>query len=78
MANKLRLKKSSSAGSAPTVHGTDPDNNNDLMTGEVALNYRDGKIYYAKTSDGTNYVVKYFPDVDNAQADATALAIALG
>ena len=43
--SKIILKKSSVTGKAPTI--------SDLDYGEVALNYKDGKIYYKKT-DGIN------------------------
>ena len=80
MANRVILKNKETASSAPTVHATDTDGNNALMIGELALNNRDGKLYYAKTTDGTNYTAGYFGDstLSATVADATALAIALG
>lgn len=43
--SKIVLKKSSVQGKAPTV--------SDLSYGEIAINYKDGKLYYKK-SDGLN------------------------
>jgi hypothetical protein len=48
-----------------------------LAPGEIAINYRDGKLFYAKYN-GSTYSKGHFPDNDNVQGDATALAIALG
>jgi len=86
MANKIILKNKGTASSAPTVHSSDPDNNNDLAKGELSINYVDGKIYYAKeSSQGSgSYAVAHFNDSTQTQTSAevaatsTALAIALG
>jgi hypothetical protein len=77
MANTIKLKKDSSAGGAPTVNSDASESNNGLVAGEVAINYRDGKLYFAKYN-GSTYASGHFPDNDNVQGDATALAIALG
>ena len=66
MPNTLKLKRSSSAGSAPSA--------GNLSDGELALNTAD-KILYFKDSSGN---VKKVKDDEQVQADATALAIALG
>ena len=54
MANKIILKNKGTASSAPTVHSSDPNNNNDLAKGELSVNYVDGKIYYAKAVSYTH------------------------
>ena len=77
MANTIKLKKDSSAGGAPTVNSDGGSGSNGIVPGEVAINYRDGKLYYAKYN-GSTYSSGHFPDNDNVQGDATALAIALG
>lgn len=79
MSNRVLIKKRGSDTNAPSVHSSDPDNNGDLKVGELALNYRDGKIYYAKY-DGSSYSAAYFGDSTQSATvdDATALAIALG
>ena len=66
MPNTIKLKRSSSAGSAPIA--------GNLSDGEIALNTAD-KILYFKDSSGN---VKQVKDDEQVQADATALAIALG
>jgi hypothetical protein len=84
MANRVILKNKETASSAPTVHATDPDGNDDLMKGELALNNRDGKLYFAKTTDGINYTAGYFGDSTQSPTsavvsqEAVAMAIALG
>ena len=77
MANTIKLKKDGSSGGQPTVNSDAAESGNGLGTGEVAINYRDGKLFYAKYN-GSSYSRNYFPDNDNVQGDATALAIALG
>ena len=77
MANTIKLKKDNSAGGQPTVNSDASETSNGLAAGEVAINYRDGKLYYAKYN-GSTYSRAHFPDNDNVQGDATALAIALG
>ena len=77
MANTIKLKKDGSAGGTPTVNSDASETSNGLAAGEVAINYRDGKLYYAKYN-GSSYSRGHFPDNDNVQGDATALAIALG
>ena len=77
MANTIKLKKDGSANATPTVNSNGADSNNGIVPGEVAINYRDGKLYYAKYN-GSSYSRGHFPDNDNVQGDATALAIALG
>ena len=66
MPNTIKLKRSSSAGSAPGAGS--------LSDGEIALNTAD-KILYFKDSSGN---VRRVKDDEQTQADATALAIALG
>ena len=66
MPNTIKLKRSSSAGSAPT--------SGNLSDGEIALNTAD-KILYFKDSSGN---VKLVKDDEQVQADATAMPIALG
>ena len=77
MANTIKLKKDGSSGGEPTVNSDASETSNGLVTGEGAINYRDGKLYYAKYN-GSTYSRAHFPDNDNVQGDATALAIALG
>lgn len=77
MANTIKLKKDGSAGGTPTVNSDGGSGSNGIVAGEVAINYRDGKLYFAKY-DGSNYSRSYFPDNDTVQGDAVALAIALG
>ena len=77
MANTIKLKKDGSANGAPTVNSDAAETSNGLAAGEVAINYRDGKLYYAKYN-GSTYSRNYIPDNDNVKGDATALAIALG
>ena len=77
MANTIKLKKDGSSGSEPTVNNDGSETSNGLAPGEVAINYRDGKLFYAKYN-GSTYSKGHFPDNDNVQGDATALAIALG
>ena len=48
MANKVLLKKSSTAAKVPTT--------SDLDYGELALNYTDGKLYYKTASNTINYL----------------------
>jgi hypothetical protein len=43
MANKIILKKSAVSGKVPNAE--------DLVYGEVALNYADGRMYYRKNND---------------------------
>jgi len=43
MANKIILKKSAVSGKVPIA--------DDLVYGEVALNYADGRMYYRKNDD---------------------------
>jgi len=43
MANKIILKKSAVSGKVPIA--------DDLVYGEVALNYADGRMYYRKSDD---------------------------
>jgi|TARA_R100001530_G_scaffold66348_1_gene47463 hypothetical protein len=86
MANKIILKNKGTASSAPTVHASAPNSNDDLSVGEVSINYVDGKLYYAKeSSQGSgSYAVAHFNDSTQTQTSAevaatsTALAIALG
>ena len=77
MANTIKLKKDGTSGGEPTVNSDAGAGSNGLAAGEVAINYRDGKLFYSKYN-GSTYSRNYFPDNDNVQGDATALAIALG
>ena len=64
MANtKLKLKKSSVAGRIPVA--------GDLEYGELAINYRDGKLYY---KDNAN-AVQAFTDSDNIVTQITNLSL---
>ena len=45
MANTIKLKKDGSANATPTVNSNGADSNNGIVPGEVAINYRDGKLY---------------------------------
>ena len=47
MANTIKLKKDSSSGGEPTVNSNASESNNGLAAGEVAINYRDGKLFFA-------------------------------
>ena len=77
MANTIKLKKDGTSGTEPTVNSNGAETSNGLAPGEIAINYRDGKLFYAKYN-GSSYSKGPFPDNDNVQGDATALAIALG
>ena len=57
MANQVLLKKSSVAARVPTT--------SDLVYGELALNYADGKLYYKDSSNNINYFL------ESSQTEAT-------
>ena len=62
MATTIKLKRSSTSGSAP---GT-----GSLALGELALNTYDGKIYLKKSVSGTESIVAFS---SNSIADSTSL-----
>ena len=45
MANTIKLKKDGSSGGEPTVNSNGSESSNGLAPGEVAINYRDGKLF---------------------------------
>ena len=49
-----QAEKDGSANATPTVNSNGADSNNGIVPGEVAINYRDGKLYYAKYN-GSSY-----------------------
>ena len=70
MANTLKIKRSSNAGSAPSA--------SDLAHGEIAVNIADGKLFLKKSD---NSIVAINNDTNNPPASTgtvIALAIALG
>ena len=70
MANTLKIKRSSNAGSTPSA--------SDLEHGEIAVNVADGKLFLKKSD---NSVVAINNDTNNPPASTgtvIALAIALG
>lgn len=55
MANQIRIKRTGTASSSPTT--------SDLTTGELAINYADGKLFALK-DDGTQSVITIGEDLD--------------
>jgi hypothetical protein len=70
MATTIKLKSSSVAGQAPTTI------NLDLR--ELAINTYDGKLFVKKDDGAESIVDLHQRSVDEAVAEALALAIALG
>lgn len=56
MANKIRIKRTGTASSIPST--------SDLLTGELALNYSDGKLYTLK-DDGSSSVILIGEDLES-------------
>ena len=61
MANTIKLKKDGTSSATPTVNSDGSADSNGLVPGELAINYRDGKLYFAKYN-GSTYSREYFPD----------------
>ena len=73
MATTIKLKSSSTTGNAPSL--------SNLSLRELAINTADGKLYVRKgngSDPGDTIVDLHQRSVDEAVAEALALAIALG